>query len=83
MADNALKHGLMAREVVIRAGDGSEDPEEFDAMFRNRYEEPDAVGGTRVLTLGNPGTCRDCLYLVPTHKNHLERSLASTSASPS
>ncbi len=30
---NALKHGLLAKEVVITIGDGAENPEEFDALL--------------------------------------------------
>ncbi len=31
---NALKHGLLAKEVVITVGEGAESPEEFDALYR-------------------------------------------------
>jgi hypothetical protein len=30
---NALKHGLLAKEVVVDAGDGAENPEEFQALL--------------------------------------------------
>ena len=30
---NALKHGLLAKEVVITIGDGAENPEEFNALL--------------------------------------------------
>ena len=30
---NALKHGLLAKEVVITIGEGAESPEEFDALL--------------------------------------------------
>ncbi len=30
---NALKHGIFAQEVVIRDGDGAEDPAEFEALL--------------------------------------------------
>lgn len=30
---NALKHGLLAKEVVITIGEGAENPEEFDALL--------------------------------------------------
>ncbi|TKJ36311.1 MAG: hypothetical protein CEE38_12925 [Planctomycetes bacterium B3_Pla] len=30
---NALKHGLLAKEVVITVGEGAEDPEEFNALL--------------------------------------------------
>ena len=32
---NALKHGLLAKEVVITTGDGAENPEEFDQLLLN------------------------------------------------
>ncbi len=30
---NALKHGLLAKEVVITIGEGAEDPEEFNSLL--------------------------------------------------
>ncbi len=33
VARNAIKHGLLAREVVITAGDGEENLEEFHALI--------------------------------------------------
>lgn len=32
---NALKHGLLAKEVVIVVGDGAENPEEFSALLQD------------------------------------------------
>ncbi len=32
---NALKHGLLAKEVVITTGDGAENPEEFNALLED------------------------------------------------
>jgi hypothetical protein len=32
---NALKHGLLAREVVVATGEGAEDPQEFDALSQD------------------------------------------------
>jgi hypothetical protein len=32
---NALKHGLLAKEVVITVGDGIEDPEEFNTLLED------------------------------------------------
>jgi hypothetical protein len=32
---NALKHGLLAREVVITLGEGAENPEEFDTLLED------------------------------------------------
>jgi hypothetical protein len=44
---NAITHGILAREVVITAGDGEESQEEFDAFCR----KPAA-------TLRTSGSCR-------------------------
>ena len=30
---NALKHGLLAKEIVITIGEGAENPEEFNALL--------------------------------------------------
>jgi hypothetical protein len=32
---NALKHGLLAKEIVITIGDGAENPEEFNALMED------------------------------------------------
>ena len=32
---NALRHGLLAKEVVITVGEGAENPEEFNALLEN------------------------------------------------
>jgi hypothetical protein len=32
---NALKHGLLAKEIVITVGDGAENPEEFNALLED------------------------------------------------
>ncbi|MHC5184648.1 MAG: hypothetical protein ACYSPI_10290, partial [Planctomycetota bacterium] len=32
---NSLKHGLLAKEVVITEGDGAEDQQAFDAVLTN------------------------------------------------
>lgn len=32
---NALKHGLLAKEAVITVGDGTENPEEFNALLED------------------------------------------------
>lgn len=39
---NAIKHGILAREVVITAGDGEESQEEFDALIEDleNYYQP-------------------------------------------
>ncbi len=32
---NALKHGLLAKEVVVTVGEGAENPEEFNALLED------------------------------------------------
>ncbi len=32
---NALKHGLLAKEIVVTVGDGAENPEEFNALLED------------------------------------------------
>jgi hypothetical protein len=44
VARNAIKHGLLAREVVITAGDGKESSEEFDALVGQLWEYYEPVG---------------------------------------
>ena len=44
VARNALKHGLLAREVVITAGDGEESSEEFHALVGQLWEDCEPVG---------------------------------------
>ena len=38
MARNAIKHGLLAREVVITAGDGEENLEEFHSLLEGLWD---------------------------------------------
>jgi hypothetical protein len=44
VARNAIKHGILAREVVITAGDGKESSEEFQALVERLWEEYEPVG---------------------------------------
>ena len=44
VARNAIKHGLLAREVVITAGDGKESSEEFDTLVKQLCEDYEPVG---------------------------------------
>ena len=41
---NALKHGIFAQEVVIRDGDGAEDPKQFEALLERLWDEFQPVG---------------------------------------
>jgi hypothetical protein len=44
VARNAIKHGILAREVVITAGDGKESSEEFDALVGQLWKDYEPVG---------------------------------------
>lgn len=41
---NALKHGLLAKEIVITVGEGAENPEEFQSLLNNLMEELQPIG---------------------------------------
>lgn len=41
---NALKHGLLAKEIVINAGEGAESQEEFDAVLLDLKDQLDPQG---------------------------------------
>ena len=41
---NALRHGLLAKEVVITIGEGAEDPEEFSRLLVDLREQLNPVG---------------------------------------
>jgi hypothetical protein len=41
---NALKHGLLAKEVIIDKGDGKENREEFDEIFSEFHAHYQPVG---------------------------------------
>ena len=41
---NALKHGLLAKEVVITIGEGAENPEEFNALLKDLKNQLAPVG---------------------------------------
>lgn len=41
---NALKHGLLAKEVVITVGEGAEDPDEFNQLLNHLQTELSPVG---------------------------------------
>jgi hypothetical protein len=44
VSQNALKHGLLAKEVVVTMGEGAESPDEFDALLDDLLEQLGAVG---------------------------------------
>jgi len=41
---NALKHGLLAKEIVINAGEGAESQEQFDALLADLKDQFDPQG---------------------------------------
>src|SRR5256885_10479109 len=44
VARNAIKHGLLAREVVITAGDGEENLEEFHSLLEGLWDSYEPIG---------------------------------------
>ena len=44
VARNALKHGLLARDVIIVAGDGKENEAEFHQLLDDLYDDHEPVG---------------------------------------
>jgi len=44
VARNAIKHGLLAREVVITAGNGEENLEEFHSLLKGLWESYEPMG---------------------------------------
>ena len=44
VARNAIKHGLLAREVVITAGDGEENLEEFHSLLEGLWDSYEPMG---------------------------------------
>jgi len=57
VARNALKHGLLAREVVITAGDGVESLEEFQTLLKGLWEEYEPVGIVEEYLVQTIATC--------------------------
>jgi hypothetical protein len=53
VARNALKHGLLARDVIIVAGDGQESEAEFYQLLDELYESHEPVGATEQVLVQN------------------------------
>ena len=53
VARNALKHGLLARDVIIVAGDGQESEVEFHQLLDELYEAHEPVGPTEQMLVQN------------------------------
>jgi hypothetical protein len=56
-ARNAIKHGLLAREVVITAGDGEESLKDFQDLLGNLWEYYQPVGTLEKMLVERIGTC--------------------------
>jgi len=54
---NAIKHGLLAREVVIKAGDGEENLQEFDELLERLWEDYCPVGVVEEMLVQKIATC--------------------------
>jgi hypothetical protein len=57
VARNAIKHGFLAREVVIAAGDGKESLEEFHDLLERLCEEYEPVGVVEESLVQTIATC--------------------------
>lgn len=54
---NALKHGLLAKEIVIEVGDGKEDGAEFNRLFSRLWNELQPVGVLEEMLVEKIATC--------------------------
>jgi hypothetical protein len=57
VARNAIRHGLLTREVVISAGDGAENLEEFNNLVEKLCEYYEPVGIAEELLVQKIATC--------------------------
>src|SRR5712692_9085093 len=57
VARNAIKHGVLAREVVITAGDGKEDLSEFHDFVERLCEQYEPVGVVEESLVQTIATC--------------------------
>jgi hypothetical protein len=57
VAGNAIKHGFLAREVVITTGDGEEALEEFHALIERLWEYYEPVGVVEESLVQTIATC--------------------------
>jgi hypothetical protein len=57
VARNALKHGILAREVVITAGDGKESSKDFDELLEQIRADYTPIGGSEELLVQEIATC--------------------------
>ena len=57
VARNAIKHGFLAREVVITAGDGKESSEEFHDLVKQLWEYHQPIGVVEESLVQTIATC--------------------------
>jgi hypothetical protein len=57
VARNAIKHGLLAQEVVITAGDGKENLEDFRALVERLWESYEPLGVVEEILVQTIATC--------------------------
>ena len=56
-AHNSLRHGLLAKEVVITEGEGAENKEEFDALLADLIDQFNPVGSWEEILVEKIATC--------------------------
>jgi hypothetical protein len=56
-ARNAIKHGLLAREVVITSGDGKEDLHDFERLMEGLWDDYKPVGTVEESLVQTIGAC--------------------------
>jgi len=76
---NALKHGLLAKEVVISVGEGAENPGEFDALVEDLMTQFAPVGAIEEMLVEKIAVSywrlrRACRYEVGLIRNELDNA---------
>ena len=56
-ACNSLKHGLLAREVVITEGEGAEDQQAFDALLADLLDQFSPIGSLEEILVEKIAVC--------------------------
>ncbi|MBN1816542.1 MAG: hypothetical protein JW828_04230 [Sedimentisphaerales bacterium] len=56
-ARNSLKHGLLAKEVVITEGEGAEDPQAFTALLEDLLEQFQPIGSLEEILVEKIAVC--------------------------
>ncbi len=85
-SQNAMKHGIFAQDVVIRDGDGAEDPAEFDALLEQLTETLQPVGVLEQAAVHRIATChwrlrRVCRFEVGATRQRLDECKRATESS--